>query len=308
MVTGNSVRAAQNFGLAELAEHDLRYEMADEFMAAVYALWDSWEPDAIVADLDSGLFADPAKVHRVDFEGEWFRTRGPLNSGPAPQGRPVIAQAGASPRGRQFAAQHADTIVGAGRTASAMKAYRDDVRARAERIGRNPDEIKVLFNIMPIIGATERDAAERMDILRARAQAQPELHLAALSKLTNNDLSVFPMDEPLDPAKLSTNGSQWGLPQFIEQNEGRTLREAAVIGAMSFPGAGGLVGTPAQVAGRMSEMMDEAGGDGFLIVTDELNRRTIAELTEGLVPELQRLGVVRREYEHAHLRDTLREF
>jgi FMN-dependent oxidoreductase (nitrilotriacetate monooxygenase family) len=308
MVTGNSLRAAQNFGLAQLPEHDLRYEMADEYMAAVYALWDSWEPDAIVADTETGVFADHAKVRRADFEGRWFSTRGPLNSGPAPQGRPVIAQAGGSPRGRQFAATHADTVVGVGQTPQAMKAYRDDIRERAQKLGRDPDSIKVLFNLHPVVAATKAEAEDRIAARRAYVEAHPEEHLALMSKLTNNDFGQFGLDEPLTADNLTTNGSLIGLGEFIELNKGRTLREAAVIGAMQYFGRDGLAGAPEQVAERMGEIMEYVGGDGFLISLDDVNRRTIADITDGLVPALQRLGLARTEYDHPTFRENLLAF
>src|SRR3984957_18694726 len=157
-VTGSSHFAAMNFGLPGMPEHDLRYDMADEYMQAVKALWGSWEPRAIIADRHSGILVDPTKVHAVNHEGRFFKPRGPLNSGPAPQGQPVIAQAGGSPRGRQFAAQYADTIVASTKGTAAMKAYRDDVRARMAGWGRDPDSCKVLFLVAPIIGETEEEA------------------------------------------------------------------------------------------------------------------------------------------------------
>ncbi len=308
MVTGNSLRAAQNFGLEALPEHDLRYEMADEYMEAVYALWDSWEPDAIIADTETGVFADHTKVHRADFKGKWFQTRGPLNSGPAPQGRPVIAQAGGSPRGRQFAATHADTVVGVGRTPEQMKAYRDDIRKRAEMLGRNPDSIKVLFNLYPVVAATKGEAQDRLAARRAYVEAHPEEHLALMSKLTNNNFGQFPLDEELTADSLTTNGSLVGLGEFIELNKGRTLREAAVIGATEYMGSNGLAGVPEVVAERMGEIMEFVGGDGFLISIDEVNRRTIADITDGLVPALQRMGLARTEYGYEQFRDNLLEF
>ena len=121
MVTGSSDLSAQNFGLDRLPPHDQRYDMADEYMEIVTRLWGSWEPGAIVADHDSGVLIDPSKVHTIDYEGQFYRSRGPLNSGPCPQGRPVIAQAGGSDRGRAFAAKHADTIVAHPKGIAAMK-------------------------------------------------------------------------------------------------------------------------------------------------------------------------------------------
>src|ERR1700757_2281805 len=130
MVTGSSDFAAMNFGMNGMPEHDLRYDMADEYMEVVRGLWGSWEPGAIIADRKSGVLVDHTKVHGVNYEGKYFKTRGPLNSGPGPQGQPVIAQAGGSPRGRKFASRYADTIVAHTKGIAAMKAYRDDVRAR----------------------------------------------------------------------------------------------------------------------------------------------------------------------------------
>jgi FMN-dependent oxidoreductase (nitrilotriacetate monooxygenase family) len=308
MVTGNSLRAAQNYGLDELPEHDLRYEIADEYMAAVYSLWDSFEPDSVVADTESGTFVDYTKVHHADHRGEYFYTRGPLNSGPAPQGHPVIAQAGGSARGRQFAATHADTVVGVGLTPQDMKLYRDDIRKRAEQMGRDPNSVKVLFSIQPVVGATRREAEDRVAARRAQIEAHPELHLALMSKLTNNDFGQFPLDEPLTADSLTTNGSLIGLGEFIEMNKGRTLREAAVLGAMRSFGREGLCGDPDQVAERMGEIMDEVGGDGFLISLEDVNRRTIADITDGLVPALQRRGLARTEYGYEQFRDNLLEF
>src|ERR1700744_5039367 len=150
-VTGSSDFAAMNFGLPGMPEHDLRYDMADEYMEVCRRLWASWDPDAIIADTRTGTLVDPTKVRAVNWEGHYFKTRGPLNSGPCPQGQPVIAQAGGSPRGRQFAARYADTIVAHTKGVAGMKAYRDDVRARMAAFGRNPDSCKVLFLVAPII-------------------------------------------------------------------------------------------------------------------------------------------------------------
>lgn len=310
MVTGSSVRAAQNYGLDALLEHDLRYDIADEYMAAVEALWDSWEPGSIVGDPETGVFADPSKVHRVDFEGEHFRTRGPLSSGPAPQGRPVIAQAGGSPRGRRFAAEHADTVVAGGRTVADMKLYREQVRAIRVAAGLDPDSCKLMFGIgTPIIGATMTEAAAKKARILEGIRAHPEIPLAGMSKIANIDFGAFPLDEPLGDIDLSTNGSQVGLPEFIENNRGKTLREAAVELGERTHGAHGLIGTIEHVADVMAGMMAEIGGDGFLFGGGgSATRRSIAEITDGLVPELQRRGLVRREYTHNTFRENLLAF
>jgi FMN-dependent oxidoreductase (nitrilotriacetate monooxygenase family) len=307
MVTGSSDVAARNYGLPALPEHDLRYDMADEYMQVVNGLWDSWEPGAIVADPVSGALVDHTKVHAVDFEGRWYRTHGPLNSGPCPQGRPVIAQAGGSPRGRQFASGHADTIVAMIKGTAGMKAYRDDVRARAAAQGRDPDRVKVLYLVNPLLAETQAEAEARRDARRARAEASVPQLLAFFGKITNIDFGKYDLDAPVDTLDLHTNGHQQSLDDFKRVAGKKSLRDAM----LSYRGTSGsveLVGTPDAVAGQMAEAMQEVGGDGFLFSMGDVSRRTVAEVADGLVPALQRRGLVRRAYAHAQFRDNLLEF
>jgi FMN-dependent oxidoreductase (nitrilotriacetate monooxygenase family) len=308
MVTGSSDLAVQNFGFDAMEEHDQRYEMATEFVDCANALWDSWEPDAIVADPVSGVFADHTKVHTVDFEGRWYQSRGPLNSGPAPQGRPVLAQAGNSPRGQRFAAEYADTVVGQAGSIERMKAFRDDVRALAAGFGRNPDHVKILYIASPTLGASEAEAEARLAQKEEHARERADLQLAQLAKMTSIDFGSFPLDEPLSPeTPLETNGTRAVLDDFLKRNEGRTLREAAAGRAITT-GPTRFAGTPDSVAGEMCEVMEEVGGDGFLLAGWDVSRRTIAEIADGLVPALQRRGVVRKEYAHEQFRDNLLEY
>jgi alkanesulfonate monooxygenase SsuD/methylene tetrahydromethanopterin reductase-like flavin-dependent oxidoreductase (luciferase family) len=281
--------------------------MADEYMQAVNGLWDSWEPGALLADTGSGVMVDHTKVHQVDFEGRWYKTRGPLNSGPCPQGRPVIAQAGGSPRGRQFASAYADTIVASVKGAQGMKAYRADVRARAAAQGRDPDRVKVLFLVNPVLGGSMAEAAERQAQRVARAEAQVPQLLAFFGKITNIDFARYDLDAPVDTLDLHTNGHQQSLDDFKRIAGKRSLREAM----LSYRGTSGsveLIGTPDAVAGQMAEVMEEVGGDGFLFSMGDVSRRTIAEVADGLVPALQARGLTRRAYAHAQFRDNLLEF
>jgi FMN-dependent oxidoreductase (nitrilotriacetate monooxygenase family) len=305
-VTGSSDFAAMNFGMPGMPEHDLRYDMADEYMEVCRQLWASWEPGAIIADRHSGFLVDHTKVHAVNFEGKYFKTRGPLNSGPCLQGQPVIAQAGGSPRGRQFAAQYADTIVAHTKGVAGMKTYRDDVRARMAACGRDPDSCKVLFLVAPIIGETEEEADEKKRLRQARAEAQIPQRLAHLGKVTNIDFGRFDLDKPL-PDDVTTNGHQQTLDEFRRKYGGKSLREAMLdhnTTALSVE----LVGTPDSVAARMGEVMEEAGGDGFLFSLPNVNRRTLAEIEDGLIPALQDRGLVRTGYSHRQFRDNLLDF
>ena len=305
MVTGSSDYAARNFGMDQLPDHDLRYDMADEYIDLTGRLWDSWEPGAIVADTESGMLVDHTKVHQVDFEGRFYKSRGPLNAGPCPQGRPVIAQAGGSPRGRQFASKHADTIVASIKGVEAMRTYKADIRARVTGHGRDPDACKVLFLVAPLIGETREDALRLKERRAAQVAAQVDRKLAFLGKLTNIDFAQFDLDAPV--GALTTNGHQATLDDFKRKAGNRTLREA-VAAYNSDGGSVELVGSADDVAAQMAEAMEHVGGDGFLFSVPNLSRRTVAEIEDGLVPALQRRGLMRKAYAHAQFRDNLLEY
>ncbi|WP_417278810.1 NtaA/DmoA family FMN-dependent monooxygenase [Celeribacter sp.] len=297
-VTSTAERAAQNFGLTEHIEHHARYEMADEFVEVVKQLWDSWEADAVVGDEAGQMFADPSKVRPINFEGKYFSSRGPLNTARPAQGHPVLVQAGGSPQGRAFASKHMDVVMAAVSTVEEMKKFREDIRARAIANGRDPDSCKVVYQFLPIVAETDSQAQE---ILAARRAAKdPADILAGMGSIFDIDFSVYDLDEPL--SELTTNGQQGTFQRFMAM--GNTLREIA----NSFHFAlDEVAGSPDTVAAQMQEMMEEAGGDGFLIAGD-LNRRYIAEITDGLVPALQKRGLVRTGFSGTQFRENLMEF
>ena len=189
VVTAHNDRSAQNFGLDRHYEHDLRYEMADEWMQVVNGLWTSWEPDAIVADPVTGVFADYTKIHPINFEGRFYKSRGPLNTAPGPQRRPVICQAGGSPAGRAFAAKHADFIIAKERSVAGAKKYRQDITQLMPSHGREPSACKVLFNTSIVIGETMQDAQDRRERMTAALEANINVRLAGMSYLTMIDFS-----------------------------------------------------------------------------------------------------------------------
>ncbi len=300
LVTAHNDRAAQNFGLDRHHEHDTRYEMASEWIEVVDKLWASWQPGAVRADREAGVFADVSKVRPIDHLGRHYRCRGPLNLPPGPQGRPVVCQAGGSSAGRSFAARHADTIIALVRTVAEAKAYRADITAKLAEWGRPRDSCKVLFCVSVTLGETRDEAAERKRRRQAVAAANLEPRLAALSFFGARDLSRLPLDEPLQ--RENTNASRTMVEAYTAR--GRTLREIAAddeVNGIPF------VGTPDSIATEMADAMDEIGGDGILF-TEPLSRRNISEITEGLVPALQRRGVARRAYAHPTLREILMEF
>jgi alkanesulfonate monooxygenase SsuD/methylene tetrahydromethanopterin reductase-like flavin-dependent oxidoreductase (luciferase family) len=187
-----------------------------------------------------------------------------------------------------------------------MKAYRDDVRARAAAQGRNPDDIKVLFVVSPVLGTTEGEALAR----KKQSDNDPEFleqSLASISSVTDIDFSQFDLDAPLP--MLQTNGERGSLDKFAQWGSGKTLRQL-VLDAGGVSDSIELVGTPDQVSEKMGEAMAEVGGDGFLISAPSMrvSKQYITEICEGLIPALQRRGLTRTQYTSAQLRDTLREF
>jgi FMN-dependent oxidoreductase (nitrilotriacetate monooxygenase family) len=305
IVTSAEDRAAQNFGMDKLYEHDERYAMATEYLEVVTKLWDSWEPDAVVRDRDTGTYVDYTKVHTIDFEGKYYKSRGPLNTLRPLQGRPVLLQAGASPPGREFASQYADTIIAYGGSTTEMKAYRDDIRGRLAANGRDPDSCKVMFLVSPVVGDTTEEAVAK----KARWLTDPlylEYMLTQLAAITEIDFSQFNLDEELP--EVTTNGERGSLESFAKKGKGKTLRQMVTDDA--FASNEDLVGTPDEVAAVMEDMMEEVGGDGFLLTSPvfRLNRRYVAEITDGLVPALQRRGLTRTSYTHEQFRQNLMEF
>jgi FMN-dependent oxidoreductase (nitrilotriacetate monooxygenase family) len=301
IVTAHNDRAAQNFGLDKHYEHDLRYEMADEWMQVANGLWASWEPDAVQANPETGVFTDPAKVHPIHFEGRFYKSRGPLNMPPGPQRRPVIAQAGGSSAGIAFAAKHADTVIAKVRGVQAAKDFRARMTEQMLKNGRKPGDLKVLFATSVVLGDTMQDAQDKRARMTAALEDQIDTKLAQMSYLSMIDFSKFDLDQPLP--ELKTNASRASFEAHLS-GKAKTLREIVLD-----PSGGGLdfVGTGDSIAAEMGSAMEEIGGDGILI-QDPLTRKTIVDITDGLVPHLKRRGLTRSAYSHEHFRDNLLAF
>jgi FMN-dependent oxidoreductase (nitrilotriacetate monooxygenase family) len=303
LVTSSPHAAAQNYGYEELFEHDLRYEMADDWMQAVDALWNTWDQDALVLDEETGVFADHTKVRYAKYEGRFFKTRGPLNTVPSPQQRPVVCQAGGSPAGRALAAKHADTIIAVTNNVEGMKEYRDDISRRLVENGRKPTDVKLLFLVDPILADTDDEARAKKDRMLAALAANPEGALFVMSYASGKDFSKFDLDAPFPDLTGKSNGSQSKVADYQRASEGKTLREIAATPQVSVE----LVGSPDSVAVQMGEMMEYCGGDGFL-VTGPVTRKRITEVADGLAPALRRRGLMRSSYTYEHFKDNLLEY
>jgi N-acetyl-S-(2-succino)cysteine monooxygenase len=302
LVTSFNEDEAQNFGLDAHVEHDKRYERASEFIDVVTGLWDGWEADAITRDKESGTYFDVDKMHFLHHEGEHFRVRGPLTTGRSPQVRPVVFQAGASEPGRALAARTADVVFTLQSSIEGGKAFRDDIRARAAAFGRDPDTIKILVGMTPIVGATDAEAealaAEMMALI------PDDLALSNLKPLAGGvDFTQFDLDAP--------------VPELPESNAGKSHRDAimaisrdkglSVIETARYFAEGSyckMIGSPASIADTMQAWMEADACDGFLAVPTHFPTGVEA-FTEQVVPELQRRGVFRSEYEGTTLREHL---
>ena len=301
IVTTSNPDAALNFGLDEHMEHGERYARAREFYDVVTGLWDSWADDAFVRDVDQGIYFDPAKLHVLGHKGRYYSAKGPLNIARPPQGWPVIVQAGASDAGRQLAAETAEAVFTAQATLEVGRAFYADVKGRMEKLGRNPDHMKIMPGCFVVVGATAEEAREK----RARLDGLVDYAngIASLSIALGHDARTFEPDAPL-PEVPETNASKSGRERTIAlaRRENLTVRQLA----QRLGGYAGLamVGTPKMIADEMEEWLGTGGSDGFTIMFPYLPGG-LEDFCNLVVPELQRRGLFRHEYEGKTLRDNL---
>jgi long-chain alkane monooxygenase len=302
VVTSVNHNESANYG-EELLTHDVRYERAEEFLEVCIKLWNSWEADAVVMDREQGIFADPAKVHRIEHAGRFFKSRGPLNVTHSPQNGPAIIQAGASPKGRAFAAKYAEAIFAIHPFVEGAREYYEDIKGRMEGYGRNPNHCKILFGVQPIVGRTEQEAREKQEFHNSLVPV--EAGLTILSGHLDYDCSQLDPDQVLEYFQVS---SVQGLIDMYTKVAGKrvTVREAARLHgqSVSLPQ---IVGTPEQVADQLEDYYDHAGGDGFML-TAIYSPSAIEEFVDLVVPVLQQRGRLREDYQGRTLREHLQEY
>ena len=300
IVTSYLPNAGTNLGFGGLPPHDERYRRADEYLEVAYKLWEgSWEEDAVLADTARGAYADPAKIHPIDHAGAFYEVAGPHLSEPSPQRTPLLFQAGSSSRGRDFAATHAECVFmfASMRSLQASTGVVEDVRARAVRRGRRPEDILFFQGVTPVVGGTEAEArAKEADYL---AQSSIEGGLAHMSGSVGVDLGVIDLDAPL--ASLETDAIQGVVKGLIASapDKSWTFRDLA----RSRASGQFLTGTPEQVADTF-EAWHAAGIDGFNIVY-AVTPGTFADFIDGVVPKLRRRGLVQSDYAPGTLREKL---
>jgi FMN-dependent oxidoreductase (nitrilotriacetate monooxygenase family) len=305
IVTSARAKDGENFG-TPLPPHDTRYDMADEYLDLCHQLWRSWEPDAVLLDRERGIFADPEKVHEVNFKGQWYSSRGPLPMCASPQVSPVLFQAGGSGRGREFAARHAEAILSNQNSTKGMKEFVDDIQQRAEKYGRRP---RVLFSIQPVIGDTPEAARENERALMSLASTPAYFDggLARASTSLGIDLAKLDLDTPVKDQLHKVDRGEKGdsiLFQYFKARPDTTPRDMGLTEAIKITLP--IVGTPEQVADRLCEIVDETGADGFLI-REAFLPAYVHDLVDRVVPALQRRGRFRKEYSGRTFRDHLNE-
>jgi FMN-dependent oxidoreductase (nitrilotriacetate monooxygenase family) len=283
----------------EMPDRSTRYERIEEYVDLCCRLWDSWQPDAIVAERETGIYAHPEKIAEVRFDGKYFRCRARHFVAPSPQGRPVLWQAGASEQGRQFAARTAEAIFAIQPTVASMRAYSDDIRNRVATAGRDPETVKLFYGAQVIVGETTEQAREKADYLRSLLR--PEASLAMLSGQLGVDFSGFDPDTPL--TDIPVPGIQGVKDALVASGAGAavTVAEAADIYAFRFS-MPQVIGTPSVVADQLETFLDDGGADGFMLLATH-TPGCFEEFVDLVVPELQR----RRRYRTAYPGRTLRE-
>lgn len=303
IVTSPLEGSALNYSKPEHPQHDLRYRMAHEYLEVVKGLWDTWEDDSFVRNKETGVFFDPAKMHRLNHQGEFYSVQGPLTISRSQQGRPVLIQAGSSEAGREFASRHADVIFTGQPTLADAAQFYQDVKGRAARHGRNPSELLILPGLGPIVGQTPEEAEQKYQEIANLVDTDDALNY--LGRYFNDlDFTQFGLDEHFpDLGDFGRNGWESATDRIkkMAREEELTLRQVAL--RVTTPRSA-FVGTPSQVADTMQEWFEAGAADGFMlncpVLPDGFN-----DFVDFVLPILKERGLFRTEYEDSTLHGNL---
>lgn len=306
VVTSLNDAEARNYGVDQHLAPASRYDQADEFMQVVHGLWNTWEDDALVLNQAQEQFADPSKVHWLDYQSNWFQARGPLTVPRTPQGHPVIIQAGQSARGRDFAARWGELIFVIFPTLDEGRIVYADIKTRTLAGGRDPNAVKIAPAVYVVVGETERIAQEKYEYIQSLAR--PIDSLALISEIFNYDFAGRNLDEPLTDNDLAEMTGIQSFLQRVVDLSGDT--NPTVRDFLNHTGRGTLrelprfVGTPSQVADQMEEWFTAPACDGFVISATHMPG-AYEDVVRLVVPELQRRSLFQTEYTGRTLRDNL---
>jgi FMN-dependent oxidoreductase (nitrilotriacetate monooxygenase family) len=300
-VTTASSQGADNFGTVH-PDHATRYERAAEFVDVVKGLWDCWADDAIVADRASGTYIDKTRMRALDHEGTFFKVKGPINIGRAPQGQPVILQAGGSAPGVALAARTADVVFSVVQDMGESKAQYATLKQRLPAFGRSPDDVTVLPGVMPVIGRTTREARDKLALLQSYVNGSNALQL--LTDRLGQDVTRYDLDGPLPDLSLPDTSHGFARVMLAKaRREGLTLRGLYDLVAAAR-GHWVLCGSPVEVADTLQHWFDERAADGFNVMPPYFPEG-FDDFVDLVVPILQERGLFRREYDGVTLRDHL---
>ncbi len=301
IVTGYLDSAARSMGFEKLPEHDARYDAAEEYLEILYKLWEgSWDDDALLRDRERGIFADASKVRAVSHQGQYYKMEGIHLTEPSPQRTPLLFQAGASARGQDFAARHAECVFIAGPTPQSARPTVDALRAKTLANGRGEDAIKVLSLITVVVGRTENEAQEKLEDYRRHASV--EASLAHYSASVGVDFSKYELDDVIDQS--STNANQSALAAITKQAAKpvtkRQIIDQMVLGSRMKP----IVGSPEQVADTLQRWIEEGGVDGFNLART-VTPESLNDFVDLVVPVLQERCLFKADYAEGPLRQKL---
>lgn len=303
VVTSWSDQEAWNFNQSKHLSYETRYERAEEFVEVVTGLWDSWERDAFVHDKQSGIFYDEAKLHVLGHVGKHFSVRGPLSVRRSPQGRPILVQAGTSEVGQRIAARHCDLVFAAKQELEDAQQYYASLKSRLGQFGRNDRDLLVMVGLTPIVGRTRQEAQDKFEQLESLID--PLVGLSLLYR-SFGDLSHLPLDGPVpepDIERAAGLRSSANLYYNLAQKNGWSIRQLYKKISMAQEHKT-VIGTPADIADAMEEWIEMQAADGFNVTPTHLPHG-IDDFARLVVPELQRRGRFRKEYEGATLRENL---
>ena len=299
IVTSSTPLSEENFGRRPVV-HDLRYEMAAEFVEVVRGLWDSWEEDAIVADADSGQYVEPAKVHSLHHQGEHYDVKGPLNLARCPQGQPVLVQAGSSKTGQAFAAKYAEVLFTVQQDVRVARDFYAGVKGQVVQNDRDPAHCKILPGFLPVVAPTQAEAKRKLEVLASYVDETSALE--TMSRRIGHDLSQYPLDGPIPDFPLSDNIQGYTRMMLTDAfKNDNTLRDLYNIFAVS---RGYLIscGSPAQVADHMEHWFKTKACDGFILVPAHFPE-ALEDFVKLVLPLLRERGLFRAEYSGHTLRE-----
>ncbi|WP_074070868.1 NtaA/DmoA family FMN-dependent monooxygenase [Rhizobium gallicum] len=301
MVTND--RAPQTCGKDALLPREEAYDWAEDVLRIYRDMWTGWTDGALVVDKASGEFIDKGRMRRTEIAGRFVGERRMFTVPPSPQQYPVIMHAGSSPRGRNFAAHHAEIVFTLQHSLTSMQEFYADMKGRVDKVGRSTDDCSILVSVEPILGETESIAREKQAYINELVDAR--LGVALVSAHTGLDLSQYPIDKPISdiPAEAGSRSSFDVLFERVKASN-LTLGEAARRFAASEL-CPQVVGTPESVADQLQEMFENRGCDGFIVTPTEMPG-SFEAFTRSVVPILQKRGVFRKEYPGSTLRETIK--